>query len=304
MIKENYIFTNKIFIMIMAILCTALWGNMMPAVMMGFDILRINQGDTASEILFAGVCFTFAGILVLLFCCVKNKRVILINELQISDVIIVGIIQTSFQYILLYTGLMYTSGFNASIISSSGTFLIIIISHFIYKNDKIDLSKAVGCILGALGILILNFDYKNFFNFKFTFKGEGLIFLSTLTFVFMTPLCKKACKLYDASVFTAYSFIIGGTPLVVIGILAQGSIYLTINGGLVLIGIILEASIAGVLWNYLLKYNKVSSISIYNLLVPVFGVISSSFMLNENVWITKNFFSLFFTCIGIYCVEK
>lgn len=304
MIKEKYIFTNKIFVMIIAGVCALLWGNMMPAVMVGFDLLGINQGDISSEILFAGLCFTFAGILTLLFCCVKENRVIFINELKISDVIIVGAVQTTLQYILLYTGLMYTSGVNASIISSSGTFFIIILAHFVYKNDKIDLYKSIGCISGLLGIIILNFDSINCFNIKFTFKGEGLIFLSTLTFVFMTPLCKKVCKMYDASVFTAYNFILGGIPLILIGIFGKGSIYLTMNGVLMLIGIILEASVAGVLWNYLLKYNKVSSISIYNLLVPIFGVLSSNFMLNENTWDVKNLFSLFFTCVGIYCVEK
>lgn len=302
--SKKDLFTIKPCIMIIAVLCTALWGNMIPAIRVGFDLLGVAQEDISSEILFAGVCFTISGIFTLLSPCVKLKKIILPNKKVLVDTLLLGFVQTSLQYILLYIGLPHTSGFNASIISSSGTFLIIILSHFIYKNDRMDLYKTVGCVLGILGTVVLNLNSFYSLSSSFTVKGEGMIFLSTLTFVLTTPLCKRISKYEESIVFTGHSFVLGGIPLILIGLIGKGSLNFSTYGIAMLLYLSLAASVSGVLWNYLLEYNKISEVSIYNFLVPIFGAISSAVMLGEDILKVKNLFALLFTCLGIYFVEK
>ena len=40
--------------------------------------------------------------------------------------------------------------------------------HFIYKNDKLNLNKVLGCILGFIGVIVANFN-TDMLNFSFSF---------------------------------------------------------------------------------------------------------------------------------------
>lgn len=298
------IFTNKIFVMLVAVLCTALWGNMIPAIRLGFALFGILDCDSASQIFFAGICFTLSGLFTISIPCIKLKKIIFPSKGIIYDTLILGFVQTSLQYILLYIGLPYTSGLNASVISSSGTFFIIILAHFVYKNDKMNVYKVIGCVLGLLGVVMLNFNSLYPFRPTFTIKGEGMIFLSTLTFVLTSPLCKKLSQYADPYIFTGYSFIIGGVILIFIGLIYQASLRVDAYGILMLIYLALASAISGTLWNCLLKYNKVSEVTIYNFLVPIFGAVSSMFILNENIMDIKSLCALLLTCTGIYYTQR
>ncbi len=302
--EKTSFFTNKFIVMATAILCTALWGNMIPAIKVGCDLLGVNPEDTASEILFAGFCFTLSGLYTIFVSCLRENRLVLPQKKLLLDTFVLGFVQTTLQYVFLYMGIPNTSGFNSCIISSSGTLLIVILSHFIYKDDKIDFRKSIGCFLGLLGVLVLNLG--SFFEISpiFTFKGEGMIFLSTLTFVFTTPLCKKLSQHEKPEVFTGYSFLIGGIILLFLGFFQGGMIVLTLKGLLMLLYLSAAAAISGALWNYLLEYNKVSEVTIYNFLVPIFGTISAGIMLNENIFEITNLIALILICSGIYFVSE
>ena len=49
------IFTNKIVVALVAMLCCALWGSAFPVIKIGYKFFNISGVDTASQILFAGV---------------------------------------------------------------------------------------------------------------------------------------------------------------------------------------------------------------------------------------------------------
>ncbi len=301
--KQSF-FKNRFIVVLTAILCTALWGNMIPAIKVGAELLGIHSEDIASEILFAGICFTLSGLYTVLIPCLRENRLVLPQKESLLDTLVLGFVQTTLQYVFLYAGIPNTSGFNACIISSSGTLLIVLLSHFIYKDDKINLRKGIGCFLGFLGVLALNFGSLFEFSPMFTFKGEGLIFLSTLTFVFTTPLCKRLAKYESPEVFTGYSFLIGGIILLFLGFFKGGTLNFTLKGSLMLLYLSLAAAVAGALWNYLLEYNKVSEVTIYNFLVPIFGTLSAGIMLGEKIFEITNLIALVLICSGIYFVSE
>ena len=62
--KQN-ILTRTWVVAALACVCCILWGSAIPVIKTGYQILAVDSADTASQIVFAGVRFTLAGILVL-----------------------------------------------------------------------------------------------------------------------------------------------------------------------------------------------------------------------------------------------
>lgn len=86
-----------------------------------------------------------------------------------------GIFQTTLQYIFFYIGLAYTTGIRSSIINGTGAFFSILLAHFIYKNDRLNVNKIVGCIVGFIGVIIVNLNGQDFFQVLFPFKVKALL---------------------------------------------------------------------------------------------------------------------------------
>ena len=51
---------------LLALFCCALWGSAFPCIKIGYRLFQISAGDTGSVILFAGLRFALAGIMVIL----------------------------------------------------------------------------------------------------------------------------------------------------------------------------------------------------------------------------------------------
>ena len=57
-----------------AIVCTLLWGSAFPGVKAGYTLFAIGEGDIPSKLVFAGVRFFAAGLLVLAFGWISQRR--------------------------------------------------------------------------------------------------------------------------------------------------------------------------------------------------------------------------------------
>jgi len=179
---------NRFWLYILAITCTFLWGSAFPSVKLGYEKFHINKKDLKSIILFAGMRFTFAGFLIILFYCIIRKQFIVPKLKQLPDIIVLGVIGITLQYIFFYFGLSNSTGVKSSIINSLSTFLTVVFAHFIFKNDKITIRKAIGCIVGILGVIIINVGGAIFgtnkdgqkVDISFSLNGEGILMLSCL----------------------------------------------------------------------------------------------------------------------------
>ena len=49
-------------------------GSAFPCIKIGYELFKVDSADTASQILFAGLRFTLAGILVVLFSSIMQKK--------------------------------------------------------------------------------------------------------------------------------------------------------------------------------------------------------------------------------------
>lgn len=64
------------------------------------------------------------------------------------------------------------------------------------------------------------------------------------------------------------------------------------------------SAVAFTVWTYLLSHNPVSSVSIYNLLIPVFGTVLSGIFLQENIMTWTHLISIVLVCMGIVLVNR
>lgn len=306
MLNKSKFYTNKINIVIVAIICTFLWGSAFPAIKVGYELFNITSSDVGGKLIFAGYRFFLAGVFVLVLQLILKENIFKLTSKDIKEITILGLGQTTLQYIFFYLGLTYTTGVRGSIINGTSTFFSIILAHFVYKNDKLNFNKVLGCIVGFLGVILVNLGGgTSFFDGGFSFKGEGFIMLAAFILSVSSLYSKKISQNKDAYTVTGYQLAIGGLVLTIIGYILGGSLTnFTLKSTLLLIYMALLSSIAFALWSQLLKYNKVGVISVFNFSIPIFGTILSAIILKENIFDIKILVALLLVCAGIYLVYK
>ncbi|TDL68944.1 DMT family transporter [Paenibacillus amylolyticus] len=297
-------FSDPIFVMLVASLCCLLWGSAYPSIKLGYIAFNILPEDIASKYVFAGYRFTLAGLLLLLLSRIVRKEKLQLSRKQWTSLIMLGILQTGLQYMFFYVGVANTTGVKGSIMNATTTFFSVVLAHFIYKNDKLSRNKIVGCLLGFVGVIIVNF-HTDLLTFSFSFTGEGFVIIAALVFSVTALYAKRLTATIDVLIITGVSLFVGGLVLTLLGLLLGGRVtHFTLESTSNLIYLALLSSVAFCLWNLLLKYNKVGRVSVYNFLIPVFGALLSALFLGETILELKNLAALLFVSVGIYLVNR
>ncbi|AGX43095.1 DMT family transporter [Clostridium saccharobutylicum] len=297
------IFTNKKYIIILAILCTFLWGSAYPAIKLGYDVLGIHSDDSYLKLIFAGYRFLIAGIILITIQKLMGKSIMPKSIGDFKGFMLLGFVYTLMQYVFLYIGMANTTGVKSSILGSLSSFINIFLVHFIYKDDKLSVKKVTGCMIGFLSIIVLNFQAGTI-NGAFKLMGDGLLILSALMGSIGSIYNKNLVKNNDVFVTTGYQLIFGSLMLIIIGKSAGGNLsVLSAESGILLLYMALLSSVALVIWSMLYKYNKVGNITMYNLLTPIFGTILSAFLLGESILEVKSLIALALACTGIWIVN-
>lgn len=300
--KDKNFFQRPVPLLICAVIATALWGSAIPAIKIGYEIFGISESGAATKFVFAGIRFIIAGIVVILFDCISKRKIVYPHKGEIKGIVLLGIVQTTIEYIFFYLSLIYLSGVKGSILNSIGNFFAVILAHFAFANDKINLKKSIGCLLGFLGVVLCCFEEG--MDLSFTFKGDGFILIAAFCFALGSVITKFVTKESDSVTVTGWQLAIGGIILTIVGIVFGGSItFSSIKAVLMLLYLAVISSCAFTIWAQLLKYNSVGKISVYCFLNPCFGVILSGLMLGENIFNMRIFMSLFMVCVGIYIVN-
>ena len=277
--KKPSIFQNPIVLILSALLCCALWGSATPFIKTGYELL-LPEKDVPSTILFAGVRFTLAGILTVLIYSVARRKVIYPKKENLPRVLIIAAFQTVIQYIFFYVGLSNTSGVKAAILSGSSAFFAVLIASLVFRQEKLSTKKIVACLLGLIGIVLINL---NGLEFTMNFFGDAFVLFSTISLSVSSVLIKRFSKHEDPVVISGYQFIIGGIFMVAVGLAFGGVMTLaSIEGLLVLLYLSLLSAVAYALWGMLLKFNPVSKVTIFSFTTPIFGTLLSIIMLSES----------------------
>lgn len=286
----------------LALMCCALWGSAFPCVKIGYEMLHIT--DTGSQILFAGYRFFLAGVLNFVIACILEKRLITMKRSSVAPILVFGLFQTTLQYLCFYIGLANTTGVKGSVINASNAFFSIIAAHFLIRSERITVRKAVGCIVGFAGVIVINLSSGGWGE-GFKLSGEGMIIICTAIYGVCSVVVKFLSKRESSMTITSYQLLFGGAVLTLTGFLAGGKVTgFTWKSGLLLFYMCIISSAAFSLWTALLKYNPVGRITIFGFSIPVFGVLLSGIFLGEEIFTLKNLAALLLVGAGIVIVNR
>lgn len=291
-------FSNKYICALTAVICTVLWGTAYPLIKLAYSDMNIVS--VPEKLLFAGLRFFIAGLMVFLVCAFTKKNVFDIEKKRIPKILLYSLLLTVFHYTFNYIGVGNASATKTSVLASFSAFLGVLLAPIFFKSEKLTTKKIIGCIIGALGVIVVNLS---FFEGTFTFLGEGFILIATV--------CSATGSLYGKIVskgkifeVTAWQLFVGGIILCLVALPFSPSVAFTVKGLAELLFLAFVSAASFSLWTALLVYNDAGNIMIYNLLIPVFGTMWSYIILGETE-ITNPLYivSLLLICIGIVLVN-
>ena len=302
------LFTLPIFIVLGAMICCALWGSATPFIKLGYKVMfDLPEGekspDVYSTILFAGIRFAAAGFITIALYSIARRKVLFPKTENFGRVAIIAAFQTVIQYFFFYVGLANTSGAKGTIISGSSSFFAIFISTLMFKQEKLTTKKVIACIVGFAGIIAVNLDGLDF---EMNLIGDGFVLFSAMSLAFSSVLIKIFSKHEDPVVISGYQFMLGGSVMIIFGLIAGGKIdNFDLKGAAILVYLSFLSAIAYALWGMLLKYNPVSKVTIFSFMTHVFGVILTKLMLPEesDVMLVNLLISLVLVCAGVFMLN-
>ena len=93
--KNSKIYTNTFFVVIIALLCTALWGSATPFIKTGYQALEVS--GTPSIMLFAGVRFALAGLITIIIYSIIERKFLFPKRKSFKYIGLISIFQTILQ---------------------------------------------------------------------------------------------------------------------------------------------------------------------------------------------------------------
>ena len=289
---------------ILGLACALGWSLAYPFIKLGYGELQIASTDLGSKILFAGIRFLMAGLLVLAFSGAQ-KRKLRISKDEMPMLALFALVNTALHYLFSYIGLSYIPSSRSTILDSMNVFFLIILSGLFLEDDTFNGKKILGCLLGFCGILTISITPGGGLFSGITFLGDGMILLNACCAAGGGMLTRFISKKMDMMAATGYGMFAGGLMLLLVG-LAVGVRQpwnVTPWGVTILFILILISAVCFGIYNMLLANHPISKVAIYNSLIPVFGVMFSSLLLKEPfAW--RYILAACLTAAGIYVVNR
>ena len=302
------IFQRPVWVALLAFTAAFSWGWAFPLVKLGFAEYGITQDMTASKMLFAGLRFGLAGIIILLIAATTGRSFSYKSTTPKGSfsnalfLLLFALMNTTLHYACFYIGLSYSQGARAAILNSMSVFTLVILACIFFKSDKMTYRKMLGCVVGFAGILTLNMGNQE--SGAFTPLGDGLIILNALCGAFAGLLTRGVNKRIDVFVGTGYSLAVGGFLLIIPSLLMGATLpHITLWGVCILALLVGISTIGFALYNKLLTCNPIGKVAIWNSLIPVVGALTSCICLHETFY-AKYIWAAGLATMGIYIINK
>lgn len=303
--KKNDFLSTTAGILTAAVTANLLWGSASPCIKLGYRFFGIASGDVMSQILFAGVRFTLAGILTILFGSLLRKRPLLPKRSSGGMIFTLAMMQTVIQYTFFYIGLSHAPGFKGSILSPTSTFFALLIAALVFRQEKLTAKKILGCVIGFAGVILVSLDGKLTGGVSFT--GEGFLVLAAASYGCSSVLIKRYSAREDPVVLSGWQFFLGGLLMTLAALLGGGRLR-AVSGGAWPLMLYLGAlsAVAYTLWSLLLQRHPVSKIMVFSFLNPVFGVLLSALLLGEGkvLNLPRCLLAMALVCLGVWIVNR
>jgi len=296
------LFQRPVWVVVLALTTAIAWGWAFPLIKVGFNAFGITTDMTGSKMLFAGIRFAVAGLIVLFVARSSGRSFKATRSSDWRFILAFALINTTLHYFFFYVGMSHSEGSRAAILNSLSTFLVVLLACACFKSDRLTSRKIIGCVVGFCGILALNLGGAE--SGQFTWLGDGMIILNAICSAIASLMTRGLSRRIDVFVGTGYSLTIGGILLIVPGLVLGGTLPNVNMLGLVcLLLLIAISALCFALYNKLLSLNPVGKVAIYNSLIPVVGAVTSCLCLGETFYL-KYTLAGGLAAIGIYIINK
>ena len=293
--KES-VLQKKWVAMACAVLCTLLWGTAYPTIKYGYTAMALTA--TADKLMFAGVRFFLAGLMVFAFTWVKQKRVPRLSRDKVGGVALYGVLQTGLMYIFNYIGVANTTATKTSVITAASAFFAVLLAPLFFR-ERLTVLKLIGIPIGVCGIMLVNTEGLG----GFSLTGEGLVLLSAVLNTAGSFVGKRVSKgiVMESS---AYQLMIGGGLILLTAFVMGGRMPLSPTAIWLTLYLAFVSAAAFTLWTALLVRYEAGQILVFNALIPITGAIWSFIILGERQLFEPLFIvSIILTAIGIILVN-
>lgn len=280
-----------------ALFCCMLWGMAPALIKSGYSVMNISS--TPSILLFAGIRFFLAGVLVILSGSLMQKRLLVPAGRDWKAIFTLALFQTFGQYLFYYLGAAHASGMMVSVLSGLSALLALLFSAWIFHLEKMTLWKLLGCVVGFAGIVWMNLGSGGL---EFTLSGEGMVFCSQISSALSAVFIQIFSRKSDPVLLSGWQFAIGGIGLSLCGWIGGAQIAWNAAGTGIVLALAGISAAAYSLWGVLLSRYPVSSVSVFGCTIGLFGVLFSALLLHESLSV-KVAMAALLTSLGILLVN-
>jgi drug/metabolite transporter (DMT)-like permease len=289
-------------VVVFALTAAIAWGWAFPLIKIGFHAFGITADMTGSKMLFAGIRFAAAGLIVLSVARSNGRSFKTSRLIDWRYILAFALMNTTLHYFFFYVGMSHSEGSRAAILNSLSTFLVVLLACAFFKSDKLTSRKILGCSVGFSGILALNLGGAE--SGQFVWMGDGMIILNAICGACANLMTRGLSRRVDVFVGTGYSLTIGGLLLIIPGLIFGGTLpHINMLGIICLILLIAISAVGFALYNKLLSCNPVGKVAIYNSLIPIVGAVTSCLCLGETFH-PKYALAGGLAALGIYIINK
>ena len=296
------LFQRPVWVVVFALTAAIVWGWAFPLIKVGFIAFGITADMTGNKMLFAGIRFAAAGLIVLSVARSSGRSFKMSKGNDWQFILAFALMNTTLHYFFFYVGMSHSEGSRAAILNSLSTFLVVLLACACFKSDRLTSRKIIGCAVGFCGILALNLGGAE--SGQFSWLGDGMIILNAICSAIAALMTCRLSRRIDVFVGTGYSLSIGGLLLILPGLAFGGTLPDINTLGIVCLLLLIAISALGfALYNKLLSMNPVGKVAIYNSLIPVVGAVTSCLCLGETFHL-KYALAGGLAAIGIYIINK
>jgi len=258
------------------ILC-GIWGSTWLFIKLGLADLP--------PLTFAGIRFVLASLILSVLILARGVR----WPRSRSDwilIAIVGLLQFSLNYGLVFWGEQYISSGLAAVLQSTFPAFGLVIAHLYLPYERLTTAKVAGVLLGVAGVVVIFSDQLTFAG-HMALLGSIALVLSALFGSYSNVLVKAYGTQIDPQVLAAGQMVCGFPPLLLLGIATEGNplrFHWTRMALLSLAYLVVVGSvIAFALYYWLVRHMDVTKTMLIALVTPVVAVVIGMIVLHERL---------------------
>lgn len=196
-----------------------------------------------------------------------------------------GVILLGINYALLNWGLQHVSSGLTAVLQSATPAFALVFGHLMLHDEKITVRKAVGLLLGMLGITVIFWDQLTFGGRAFS--GSIAVTLGAVCVAFAYVMVRRSGRKLHPSIITTGQMIAAFIPLTIYAMLVEGN-PLGIRWTTTAVTSVIYLALLGSVVAAWLNYWLLSRVGAVNLLVmglvePIIAIMLGAWFLNESM---------------------